>query len=89
MQDSCIPGIYLIHNINLKHDMKNLKNAILILFCSVLAATTFTSCLSDDNNDNNNNVITLTGAHHQKGFCRNRLEGISIRLYIYKFFIPY
>ncbi len=62
MQDSCIPGIYLIHNINLKHDMKNLKNAILILFCSVLAATTFTSCLSDDNNDNNNNVITLTGA---------------------------
>ena len=62
MQDSCIPGIYLIHNINLKHDMKNLKNAILILFCSVLAATTFTSCLSDDNNDNNTNIITLTGA---------------------------
>ena len=62
MQDSCISGIYLIHNINLKHDMKNLKNAILILFCSVLAATTFTSCLSDDNNDNNTNIITLTGA---------------------------
>ena len=42
--------------------MKNLKNAILILFCSVLAATTFTSCLSDDNNDTNTNIITLTGA---------------------------
>jgi hypothetical protein len=65
MQDSCISGIYLIHNINLKHDMKNLKNAILILFCSVLAATTFTSCLSDDNNDNTN-IITLTDAQRKQ-----------------------
>ncbi len=42
--------------------MKNLKNAILLLFCTILAATTFTSCLSDDNNNDNTNVITLTGA---------------------------
>ena len=62
MQDSYIPGIYLIHNINLKHNMKNRKNAILLLFCTILAATTFTSCLSDDNNNDNTNVITLTGA---------------------------
>ena len=39
--------------------MKNLKNAILLLFCSVLAATTFTSCLSDDKDTN---IITLTAA---------------------------
>ena len=42
--------------------MKNLKNVILLLFCSVLAVTIFTSCLSDDNNDTNTNIITLTGA---------------------------
>ncbi len=66
MQDSYIPGIYLIHNINLKHDMKNLKNAILILFCSVLAATTFTSCLSDDKDNNDSNIITLSGAQRQQ-----------------------
>ena len=66
MQDSYIPGIYLIHNINLKHDMKNLKKAILVLFCSILAATTFTSCLSDDNNGNNSNIVTLTSAQRMQ-----------------------
>ena len=43
--------------------MKNLKNAILILFCSILAATTFTSCLSDDSNSS---IITLTGAQRKQ-----------------------
>ncbi len=46
--------------------MKNLKNVILLLFCSILAATIFTSCLSDDNNDNNTNIITLTGAQRKQ-----------------------
>ena len=66
MQDSYIPGIYLIHNINLKHNMKNFKNSILLLFCSILAATTFTSCLSDDNDNTNGSVITLTGAQRMQ-----------------------
>ena len=42
--------------------MKNLKNAILLLFCTILAATTLTSCLSDDKDNNDSNIINLTGA---------------------------
>ena len=42
--------------------MKNLKNAILLLFCTFLAATTLTSCLSDDKDNNDSNIINLTGA---------------------------
>ena len=46
--------------------MKNFKNSILLLFCSILAATTFTSCLSDDNDNTNSSVITLTGAQRMQ-----------------------
>ncbi|MBP8936091.1 MAG: DUF4840 domain-containing protein [Prevotella sp.] len=42
--------------------MKNLKKAILLLFCTFLAATTLTSCLSDDKDNNDSNIINLTGA---------------------------
>ena len=42
--------------------MKNLKNAILLLFCTFLAATTLTSCLSYDKDNNDSNIINLTGA---------------------------
>lgn len=45
--------------------MKNLKNAILLLFCTILAATTFTSCLSEDKNDNSN-IVTLTSAQRMQ-----------------------
>lgn len=62
--------------------MKNLKNAIMILFCSVLAATTFTSCLSDDK-DTNTNIITLTAA--QRTQTLQALAGdYSGYLYFYK-----
>lgn len=46
--------------------MKNLKNAILLLFCTILAATTLTSCLSDDKDNNDSNIITLSGAQRQQ-----------------------
>ena len=60
--------------------MKNLKNAILLLFCSVLAATTFTSCLSDDKDTN---IITLTAA--QRTQTLQALAGdYSGYLYFYK-----
>ena len=46
--------------------MKHLKNAILLLFCTILAATTLTSCLSDDKDNNDSNIITLSGSQRQQ-----------------------
>jgi hypothetical protein len=60
--------------------MKNLKNAILLLFCSILAATTFTSCLSDDNDTN---IVTLTSAQRMQTL-QALVGDYSGYLYFYK-----